>query len=258
MNGKDPAERFNSELDGLFAGSRPGGDESDPAAMETARKLFRADFSGDSKIKESLRAELLARARKTSGFGKVFRLLGHNTWLQAAMAAACLLLVLLPIRRTTGQRAGVPGMAPVQYARSGFASPFQSSSVTVSGGIVTARLQEPAPHFPQKVGETAAAVSACGEICRKGSRQSAEQAHPPETGSVSGIFRGVPMAALAGGRPGKFPIEIKKGAGPIKQLKGRRLALPKGSGVVWETEHAVFTLERRAISPEEFFQRKVI
>ena len=248
MNGKDPAERFNSELDGLFSGLRFGDAGSDPAAMETAKKLFRADFSGDSQIRESLRAELVARARKTSGFGKVFRLLGHNTWLQAAMAAACLLLVLLPIRRTIVRRAGVAGMAPVQSARSGFASSFQSSSVTVSGGIITASRNSvvvaPAPHFGP---------------------------YGKSEGVFSGVFRSVPMAALAGGGPrtfserakvrggpGTFPIEIKKGACPIKQVKGRRLAFPKGSGVIWETEHAIFTLERRIISPEEFFQRKVI
>ena len=44
----------------------------------------------------------------------------------------------------------------------------------------------------------------------------------------------------------------------IKVVQGRKVALKDGTGVVWETEDAVFTLESHEISPEDLFQRKTL
>jgi hypothetical protein len=239
MNVESPAERFNRELDELFSGSKAGSHGSDPGAMETAEKLFRADFSGDSGIRSSLRAELLKRSPSAAWPGAITRMFGHNAYLRAAMAGACVLLVLLPVMLTISRRSGFTGTDPAQQAaRSGFVPALPVSSAAVSGARKAARLPEP---------EKAAAQNAAAGVSA-----------PPEAGAGSGIFRGIPMAALAGGRTAKLPIETRKGGYPIKRLKGRALAFPKGSGVVWETEDAVFTLERRTISPEELFCRRAL
>ena len=240
MNGKDPAEQFNKELDGLFSGARRGAPDCDPAALETAKKLFRADFSVDSRIRESLRAELLARERKTSWRGAIAWLLDHNAYIQIAMTAACLMLVLLPVMRIIRRRPVLTGAAPAaQAVRYGSSSPFQGSSVTVSGGIKTTRLMEPA--------QTAATNNAAAGPVRQ-----------PESELGAGIFRGIPMARLPGVNSPDSTVATVKGSSPIVLNEGRKVGLANGSGVVWETENGVFMLERRATSVEEIFQRKTL
>ena len=66
------------------------------------------------------------------------------------------------------------------------------------------------------------------------------------------------MASISGARIREFPIERRKGGPLFGQIKAKKVALPRGSGMAWETEHAVFTIERREISQEELFQRKAI
>ncbi|MBU2575231.1 MAG: hypothetical protein KKH28_14270 [Elusimicrobia bacterium] len=242
MNENELAERFNRELDEVLSGrARRSPFSPDPGAMEIADKLARADFSGDSGIRESLRARLVGADRGAGVFGRIMRLLMRNVYAQSALAAACLLLILLPVMRTGPGKTGHNGAKPSVHtsARPGAAAQLRISSAAVPGGGRAAPVPAGVKTVPRR---TAAAAPA------------------PAGGALpgSGVFRSIPMAALAAGRPGGFPIESKKGAYPIGRLKGRKLAFPKGSGVVWETEHAVFTLERREISPDELFQRKAI
>ncbi len=63
------------------------------------------------------------------------------------------------------------------------------------------------------------------------------------------------MPSLKGEAIRDFPIG-SAGNPDLVLSAGRELRLENGSGLVWETEHAVFTIERRVIAPEELFQRR--
>ena len=216
MNENEAAEQFNRNLDAALAGGRRVSSGSDLEAMETAAGFIRADFSGESAIKDALRARLAGDAPHFGPFGKSAG--------QAALALACLVLVVAVLMRPGGRRAAAPDTAR---------SAVEAAS---SGGSVSAV-------------QTADARSA---QARPGvARQDGERSDP-------GLFRSVPMARLAGERLENFPIETKAGGSPIVVVQGRKVALPDGTGVVWETEDAVFTLESREISPEDLFQRKTL
>lgn len=236
MNENEPAEQFNRELDEVLSGRGKRAPFSpDPGAMETAARLARADFSGDSAIREALRARLVEADRDAGVFWEMTRRFRRSVYAQTLVAAG-LLLLLLPVMRTGPEKAGPAGAAP--SARAGLAASLRISSAAVPSGIEAA----PVPTAVQSAQRLQAAAPA---------------RRPPAAIEDAGIFRSVPME-LVPVRLREFPIEIKKGAYPIGQLKGKKLAAPKGSGVSWETEHAVFTLERREISPDELFQRKAI
>ena len=240
MKEEELAEQFSRDLDEAFSGGEhPAGPGPDAGALETAQKLARADFSGDSHIREGLRAELLARAGENSGPGWFVLLFRRSVWLQAAAAAACLVLVMLPVMRQdpkpveTGAESPLPSVAP--SARAGLALALRVSSAAAPG----AQKQAPA---------LVAAAQAPASAPSPARLPAAER----------GVFRSIPMASLAGGSAREFPIESRNAGALFGRVKGRKISLPKGSGVVWETEHAVFTLERREISPEELFRRKAL
>ncbi|HNW43923.1 MAG TPA: hypothetical protein PKI19_05410 [Elusimicrobiales bacterium] len=217
MNGNDTIERFNAELDGLLSGAGGAAASADPAALEFARKLAGADFSAESKIQRSLRARLLEKL-PVSGADKPAKpfSFGFGTFLQAALAAACLLLIALPLtRRDTPRRAEVP--------------------------------PRPAPRVPAAA---AAAMPAAPP-------PAAPAAHAEPAGP-GGLFHSVPMAALSGGREQEFPIKTTKGEFPITLREGRKTGGPNEAAVTWETENAVFILERRIITADELFERKAI
>ncbi|PIU20945.1 MAG: hypothetical protein COT18_00025, partial [Elusimicrobia bacterium CG08_land_8_20_14_0_20_59_10] len=144
-----------------------------------------------------------------------------------AFAAACLLLVLTPALRRNKPLPG-PGAAP--------AVPAPAAAAAIPA--VTAR--------PEAAAGTAA-VSRAVTVSARG------------TGAVAALFRSVPMAALSGGGGTReFPIRTHKGVYPIATLKGRQTTEPSGAAVTWETEDAVFRLERRVITPEDIFERKTL
>lgn len=240
MKEEELAEQFSRGLDEAFSGGgKPAGPGQDAGAMETAQKLARADFSGESRIREGLRAELLARAGENSGPGWFVLLFRRSVWLQAAAAAACLVLVMLPVMRQEQKPAETgaanPLPAAAQSARAGTALPLRVSSAAAPG----AQKQVPA---------SAAAVPAPASDPSPARLPAAER----------GVFRSIPMASLSAGRAREFPIESRAAGAIFGRVKARKVSLPKGSGVVWETEHAVFTLERREISTEELFRRKAL
>ncbi|HBA60629.1 MAG TPA: hypothetical protein DCZ92_07385 [Elusimicrobia bacterium] len=145
--------------------------------------------------------------------------LGFSPVWRLAFAAAVLLLVLVPALRRE-QPAAVPAVpAPPAIAA------------------------VPAVTTP------AAAAPARPPLVTASARQ---------TGAEGPLFRSVPMGSIAGGGAGEFPIRTRKGSYPISTLKGRETKAPSGTAVTWETEDAVFVLERRVITPEEIFERKTL
>lgn len=227
MSGQDTIECFNSELDAVLSGVGVIS-ATDPAALELSIRLGRADFSAASKLRGPLRARLLARAGTAPAaeparpFAAHFRVL-----LPAAFAAACLLLVLVPALRRNAPLPG-PGAAP--------AVPAPAAAVALPA--VTAR-----PEAAARPAVVSRAVTASAR----------------ETGAVAALFGSVPMASLSGGGGAReFPIRTHKGVYPIVTLKGRETTEPSGAAVTWETEDAVFRLERRVITPEELFEMKTM
>ncbi|MDP2867166.1 MAG: hypothetical protein Q8O90_13075, partial [Elusimicrobiota bacterium] len=97
MNETEQAELFNRELDALLRDWKEPVFAADPGAMSLAAELARADFSGESLIKESLRDRLAGG--EAGGLIKTLRELFANNYARAAMAAALLLVALLPLAR---------------------------------------------------------------------------------------------------------------------------------------------------------------
>lgn len=97
MNEAELAEKFNLELDAVMAGAEPAF-TPDPGAMALAAAFARADFSGDSLIKESLRSRIADRP----GLFEALRGLLASGYVRAAFAAAILVIALLPLARRPG------------------------------------------------------------------------------------------------------------------------------------------------------------
>ncbi len=232
MNELELAERFNRELDGVFQEGKSVYFSPDPAAMDLAAELARADFSRESAIKESLRERLVPSIIRAAGaqaeglaggFAGTMRGLLRNVYARAALAAACLLLILFPILRRSGGQGREPGPAPAAFS---------------------------SPHPTAKV------IPATAVAARKPDVQAPVLAPAAPAAADQGVFQSIPMARLAGEPIQSFPIESAGIGTPIILAKGREVRLENGSGVVLETEHAVFTFERRVISPDELFERR--
>lgn len=202
MNEAELAEDFNRELDAVLNGGEPDLFRSDPGAMALAAAFARADFSGESKIKESLRQRIAA----APGLAETLRGLFSGGYARAAFAAAVLALALLPLVRRP---------APVPLP----ASP--------AAGLIKVS----APALPLPV--------------------------PGGAGPGQAVFASLPMPALRGEPINSFPIE-PAGRMNIAMTGGREVSLENGSGIVWETEGAALTLERRVIKPEDLFQVRTL
>jgi len=103
MNEIEAAELFNRDLDAFFAGEGRGSFGSDPEAMGTAAKFIGADFSAESKIRETLR-EKLASAGELKGSFDIKSLFRFKVYAPAALVAACLLVFILPMTRVAPPR----------------------------------------------------------------------------------------------------------------------------------------------------------
>ena len=223
MNEAEVAEQFNKELEGVLRGGRGVYFSPDPGAMELASALARADFSGGSAIKESLRARLAGGYSRPGRFAEAVRGLLRNVYARAALAAACLLLALLPLAR----RSGGPGVEPVRTP-----------------------ISEPGPAAGRP--ESPAAAAWRTSTVRAPGRPLRRAAADPV------IFNSIPMARLEGEPIRNFPIGAAGGGAPIVLIAGREVKLENGSGLVFETGSGVFTLERRVITPEDIFERRVL
>lgn len=217
MNEAEISELFNKELDALLQDGQERSFGPDRGAMALAGELARADFSAQSLIKESLRERLTGN--EAGGLLEALRRLFSNNYVRAALAAAVLVVALLPLARRHAGRA--PELIPV-------------------AGIVRMPIQAPAA----RTGATGSRLPAALEPSQ----------NPPE----GGLFASIPMAGLKAEPINNFPI-VSAGAGsPIVLAEGREVKLENGSGIVFQTGGGVFTLERRVITPEDIFERRII
>lgn len=137
MNESEQAELFNKELDAVLRGVGDVFSASDPGAIELAAALARADFSGDSSIKEALRLRLAAgRTAPYAGFAERALGLLRSSGARAALAAACLVLVLLPLARRLPGPARPPAAQPLS-------SPVQAVRPAVPAEAAAARVEAP-------------------------------------------------------------------------------------------------------------------
>lgn len=217
MKEQEIAELFNRELDALLQDGQERVFSPDRGAMELAGELARADFSGRSLIKESLRERLAGN--EAGGLIETLRSLFSGNYARAALAAALLVVALLPLsRRHTGP---VPEIAaPVTAAR-------PPLTVTAPGGSgpVSRPLAVP-------------------EVTRKA---------PGE-----GFFASIPMARLQSEPIKDFPIGSAGAGSPVVLVEGREVKTENGYGIVFETGGEVFTLETRSITLDDIFERRVI
>lgn len=218
MNEVEQAELFNRELDSLLQDGKAPVFNSDPGALSLAGELARADFSGDSLIRESLRERLAGRP----GLLESLRALFANNYARAALAAAVLVIALLPLAR----RHEVTAPGPT-------ATTARVPQATVSAASL---LRSAVPPLPPLQAAPAAAASA----------------------APGSLFASIPMGRLEGEAIKNFPITPAGSGLPIVLAAGREVKLENGSGIVFETGGAVFALERRVISHDDIFERRVI
>lgn len=63
MNEQDLSDRFNRDIDNLLTNTGEEAGRTDPQLLNIAARLAEADFSGESKIRNTLKAGLLEKAR---------------------------------------------------------------------------------------------------------------------------------------------------------------------------------------------------
>ena len=107
---KDAAARFERDLAASLDG-RPLPPEADAAALRIASRLADADFAADSRVKESLRARLLARPRRPALSRRPPFLWRLPAGLAGALAAAAIVLLLLRPRAPAPSAPVIPAPA---------------------------------------------------------------------------------------------------------------------------------------------------
>ena len=217
MKEAEIAELFNRELDALIQDGQERAFAPDSGAMELARELARADFSGQSLIKESLRERLAGN--EAGGLIETLRSLFSNNYTRAALAAAVLVVALLPLTRR-----------PAVHA----------PEITVP--VTAAR-----PALP------ANAAGGSGTVSRPQAVQGVSRKAPGE-----GFFASIPMASLQSEPIKDFPIASAGAGSPVVLSEGREVKTENGSVIVFETGGEVFTLETRTITLEDIFERRAI
>lgn len=148
MKEQEISELFNKELDALLQEGKEPAFSPDPGAMALAGELARADFSGQSLIKESLRERLAASP--AGGFLHALRSLLSNNYARAALAAAMLVVALLPLaRRRAGPATGLAPAAAVSRFQEVAGLSGSASGEGLFASIPMARLEsEPIKGFP--------------------------------------------------------------------------------------------------------------
>ena len=211
------SELFNSQLDVLLEGGKEQLFSRDPGAMALAGALSRADFSGQSLIKESLRERLAAK--EGGGLLEALRRLFSNNYARVAMAAAVVVVSLLPLARR------YPGRVP---------------EVAAPAGTASQPVKAPAARTSAPVSRPAAASK------------------PARPAPAKGLFASIPMAELESEPIKDFPIAAPAALSPEDGAGEKEAGPEKGPGAVFETKSATFLLERRVITPADLFERRVI
>lgn len=96
MNETEAAKLFNEELDALLRGAHVPTAPSDPGALALAAEFARADYSAESRVRDTLRERLVGRP---AGFAAALKALLSNNYARAAFAAAVIVVALLPLAR---------------------------------------------------------------------------------------------------------------------------------------------------------------
>ncbi|MEW5907386.1 MAG: hypothetical protein AB1734_11525 [Elusimicrobiota bacterium] len=107
MSEKEAAELFNRELDVLLRDGRPPFPSHDEGLMRTAGSLAAADFSGDSLVREELRARLTGKKEGPGALALVSEAFTGAAF-KVVFAAACLLLLVTQVARRPYQPPAAP------------------------------------------------------------------------------------------------------------------------------------------------------
>lgn len=206
MNEVEQAELFNRELDAILQGGGAPSFSPDQGAIDLAAAIAAADFSGDSRIKSSLRASLLPAG---AGFLSSLRSLFSNNYARAAFAAAAIAVALLPLAR----RQPAP-QAPAVAAR-----------IPAAPAPLAATVQPPD------------ALSGRLPASLRGS------------GGSGPLFASLPMGELRG-EPIKDPV--------MQVSAGTEVNREDASAIVFESVIGTFSLERRAVEPEQIFELRTL
>ena len=220
MSENEAAELFNGELDVLLRDGRPPFPSHDEALIRTAAALAAADFSGESAIREELRARL-AGGKERAGVPALVVEVFTGAAFKMVFAAACMLLLVTQVARR-------PGRAP---------SP-----------------PEPAASLPAP----AAPVAALPRALPAPPRVFPASPRPVPVPGDGALFASIPMSAPRGEPLGAFPIGSAGAGSPIVTAAAREVKADGGTDLVMETESVVLIIERRATSYEEFFDKRTI
>lgn len=176
MNEEEKAELFNDELERLLAGKLPDAESCDPGAIKLAAEFVSADFSDDSRIRETLGQKL--KAGRRPAIAELLRGLLLNNYARAAAAAACLALAALPFFRTGGRApaSGEPALpAPARTPVAALSpAPAAQPAAPVFRAVPMAPLRgEPLAEFPIRTGSGAPIALAEGRSEASGGSGSA-------------------------------------------------------------------------------------
>lgn len=220
MSENEAAELFNGELDVLLRDGRPPSPSHDEGLIRTAAALAAADFSGDSAIREELRARLTG-GKGTAGVLPLVVETFTGAAFKLVFAAACLLLLVTQVARRPARVPSPP--APV------------------------ASLPAPAAALPRALSARPRALP-----------PAAAPAAPSRAPAADRVFASIPMAAPRGEPLSAFPIGSAGAGSPIVTAAVREVEAEGGVDLVMETDSAVLIIERRATSYEEFFEKRTI
>jgi len=137
----DAAARFAHDLEALSSG-RALAPESDAATLSIAGRLARAEFAVESRVKESLRARLLARSRRPALRRRPLWLFRLPTGLAGALVAAAIVLLLLRPRIPEP-----PAAAPAQLAPARPPAPRPTEALPALPGTFPVQKTARAPHL---------------------------------------------------------------------------------------------------------------
>lgn len=231
MKEEEKAERFNRELDSRLHGR---GARQDDGMDKMTALLAGADFSADSKIKESLRARLLAKRDGKAGFWRELleMVVSPHPALAAAAACAMILVVSGVLNRQGWQWQG-------EAARK--AAPATVESVQPAAETTRAEPADIVEPVPERAPESKPVP-----------------APPRVREEENGLFASLPSQGLLEIR-GIKAEDMKSGiktADLIEKVQGRRQSHLDGETTIWELEGGTVVLERKVITEDMLFERR--
>ena len=246
MDEKRRAERFNRELDALLAGKGPA-----PELPEAARRLGEADFSKESRIRESLRRRLLERRSPAEGL--------FGGWLPripvpAAAAAALLVLVAaFPLRQLVRRVPPATPVAPQPVSPSTAVRP-EKPRAPVGSYAPGAAGSGTVPAEPEGLedSELWRKPITAEDLIERVSAKDLMQSRPAD-----GLIERRAAEGLLGTVSGS-PMSPVPAQPVFSTVKGRKVTRQDRVQIVWETGDSVYILERRATSLEEIFERTAL